>query len=335
MAGGARVEKISDRGAVAEVIVHHLLGVERTHEDIAASHVDEFARIIPRSVDVSRDDVPARHVGAVACPSLYDLVCEFLLELAVVLAAEVRVERHDVPRIGRVLARWRLRRVEQAQRPGPELHELRDAASLHVAVRREEVLHRLGADAPFECAVDVRVEACRGKAWAFMQSEVEPVERPRGILKAVELAAERLRQLPAANKLLERLMHIERAGDELGPHRAAVRERDSGRLPAFDNNAIDRDLRLVMPTRSNERLHQAARQIERAALAELVAGFEIEGANHRAHGARRQRVDEPSAEQRDLEQEEKPHVLVLEQLLYDIEWLAFGDRQELAAEHGA
>src|SRR5215469_1428725 len=179
------------------------------------------------------------------------------------------------------------------------------------------------------------IEARRGKARAFMQREVEPVDRPRGISKAVELAAERLGQLPAANKLLERLMHVERAGDESGPHRAAVRERNSGRLPAFDKNAIDRDLRLVMPARSNERLHQAARQIERAALAELVTGFEIEGANHRAHRARRQRVDEPSAEQRDLEQEQKPHVLVLEQLLHDIEWLALGDRQELAAEHGA
>src|SRR6516165_11882850 len=115
--------------------------------------------------------------------------------------------------------------------------------------------------------------------------------------EAVELAAERLGQLTAANKLLERLMHVERAGDELGPHRAAVSQRDPGRLPAFDKNAIDRDLRLVMPTRSNEPLHEAARKIERAALAELVAGFEVEGANHRAHRARRQRVDEPSAEQ--------------------------------------
>src|SRR5262249_60639772 len=128
-----------------------------THEDIAASHVDEFARIIPRSVDVSRDDVPARHVGAVACPSLYDLVCEFLLELAVVLAAEVRVERHDMPRIGRVLARWRLRRVEQAQRPGPELPELRHAASLHVPGRPEEGLPPLGPEGPFECGVAASV----------------------------------------------------------------------------------------------------------------------------------------------------------------------------------
>src|SRR5262249_40866004 len=313
----------------------YLVGVERTHEDIAAFHVDELASIIPRGVDVSRDDIPARHVGTVARPSLYDLVRELLLELVVALPAEIRFERHDVPCIGRMLAGGRLRRIEQAQWSRSELYELRHAAGLHVAVRREQVLHRLGADAPFERAVDVRVEARRGKARAFMQREVEPVDRPRGISKAVELAAERLGQLPAANKLLERLMHVRRAGDEFGPPRAAVSQPDSSRLPAFDNNAIDRDLRLVMPARGNERLHQATRQIERAALAELVAGFEIEGANHRAHRAHRQRVDEPRAEQRDLEQEQKPHVLVLEQLLHDIEWLALGDRQELAAEHRA
>src|SRR5262249_26132284 len=161
------------------------------------------------------------------CPSLYDLVCEFLLELLVGPAAEVRVERHDVPRIGPVLARRCLRGVEHAQWPRPELYELRHAAALHVAVRSAEVRHCDGADAPCECAIDVRVEARCGKVWAFMQREMEPVERPGGILKAVELAAERLRQLLAANKLFERLMHIERAGDELGAPCAAVRERDS------------------------------------------------------------------------------------------------------------
>src|SRR5262249_8261638 len=106
-----------------EMVVHHLVGVERTHEDIAAPHVDELARIMPGGVDVSRDDVPARHVGAVACPSLYDLVRELPLELLVALSAEIRVERHDVPCIGRMLAGRRLRRIEQAQRSRSELHE--------------------------------------------------------------------------------------------------------------------------------------------------------------------------------------------------------------------
>ena len=122
-------------------------------------------------------------------------------------------------------------------------------------------------------------------------------------------------------------MHIERAGDELGAHRTAIRERDPIRVPAFDNNAIDPDLRLVAAARRNKSLHQAARQIERATLAELVTAFEIEGADHRAHRARlRQRVDKPSAEQRDLEQEQQLHVLVLKELLYHIEWLAFASR---------
>jgi hypothetical protein len=44
--------KIGDRRAVAEVVVHHLLGIERAHENIAGPHVNEFAR----GVDVSRDD---------------------------------------------------------------------------------------------------------------------------------------------------------------------------------------------------------------------------------------------------------------------------------------
>ncbi len=66
----------------------------------------------------------------------------------------------------------------------------------------------------------------------------------------------------------------------------------------------------------DEGLHQPARQIERAALAELVAGLQIEGADHRAHRAGlRHRVDQPGAEQRHLEQEQQLHVLVLEQLL--------------------
>ncbi len=60
----------------------------------------------------------------------------------------------------------------------------------------------------------------------------------------------------------------------------------------------------------------AARQVARAALAELVAALQVEGADHRAHRARlRHGVDEPGPEQRNLEQEQELHVLVLEQLL--------------------
>jgi hypothetical protein len=55
MTGGARVVKIGDRRAVAEVVAHHLLDIERAHENIAGPHVNEFARVIARGVDVSRD----------------------------------------------------------------------------------------------------------------------------------------------------------------------------------------------------------------------------------------------------------------------------------------
>src|SRR5262249_57239262 len=113
-------------------------------------------------------------------------------------------------------ARRVVRGVEEAEWHRRDLYELWHAAGLHGAVRREEVLHCLGADAPFECAIDVRVEARCGKVWAFMQREMEPVERPGGILKAVELAAERLRQLLAANKLFELLLPSDPAGSDLG-----------------------------------------------------------------------------------------------------------------------
>ena len=67
-----------------------------------------------------------------------------------------------------------------------------------------------------------------------------------------------------------------------------------------------RDLRRERPAGRDEGLHQAARQIERAALAELVAALQVEGADHRAHRARlRQGVDQPGAEQRHLEQEQE------------------------------
>ena len=93
------------------------------------------------------------------------------------------------------------------------------------------------------------------------------------------------------------------------------------------------DLRCEPPAGRDECLHQAAREIERAALAELVAALQIEGADHRAHRAGlRQRVDQPGAEQRDLEQEQELHVLVLEQLLHHVERLAPRHREKIAAD---
>ena len=136
-------------------------------------------------------------------------------------------------------------------------------------------------------------------------------------MESIELLEERRRKLRAADQFLEGLMHIERARDELPrTNRAAVVQHDAGGLAAFDHDAIEFDLRLKSSARRDESLHQSARQIERAALAELIAALQIERADHRAHRAGlRHRVNEPGAEQRDLEQKQKLHMLVLEQLL--------------------
>src|SRR5713226_4976661 len=61
-----------DRRAVAEVVVHHLLGVERAHEDVAAAHLWKFRDIFAAGVDVLADDVLSRHVRRVARERLDD-----------------------------------------------------------------------------------------------------------------------------------------------------------------------------------------------------------------------------------------------------------------------
>src|SRR5690242_3889788 len=40
MAGGTGAVEIRYWRAVAEVVVHHLLGIEGAHEDVAAAHID-------------------------------------------------------------------------------------------------------------------------------------------------------------------------------------------------------------------------------------------------------------------------------------------------------
>ena len=106
-------------------------------------------------------------------------------------------------------------------------------------------------------------------------------------------------------------------------HGAAVVERDAGGAAAFDHDAIDAGLRQIAAAGGDERLHQAAGEIERAAPAELIAALQVEGADHRTHRARlRQRVGQPGAEQRHLEQEQELDVLVLEQLVDHVERLA-------------
>jgi hypothetical protein len=74
-----------------------------------------------------RDDVLAPHVGRVTRPFLDDPLGELLLERLVVARTDVGIERHDVPGVGRVLARRRLSGVEHAERARAELHDLRHA----------------------------------------------------------------------------------------------------------------------------------------------------------------------------------------------------------------
>ena len=242
-----------------------------------------------------------------------------------------------MPAIGRVLAGRRLGRIEQAQRPGAELHQLRHAAGHHILMRREQILHGFGADAPFHRAVDIGIEFFRGETRAFVERQMQAEQAPGGVLEGVEFFQERRRQLFAPDQILEGLVHVERRGDELArPHGAAVVEFDAGGLAVLDDDFVDAHLRLVAAAGGDEGLHQPARQIERAALAELVAAFQIEGADHRAHRrGLRQRVDQPGAEQRHLEQEQQPHVLVLEQFAHHIERLAVGDLEEFAPQRGA
>src|SRR5207253_358356 len=114
-------------------------------------------------------------------------------------------------------------------------------------------------------------------------------------------------------------------------HGAAVLQRDTRGLAAFNDDAVELDLGGETPARRDEGLEQGPRQIARAALAELVAALQVEGADHRAHRARlRHGVDQPGAEQRNLEQEEQLDVLVLEQLLDHVERLPLGRSKEVA-----
>ena len=83
----------------------------------------------------------------------------------------------------------------------------------------------------------------------------------------------------------------------------------------------------------DEGFHQPAGQIERTALAQLIAAFQVECANHRAHRrSLRQSVHQPRAEQGYFEQEQETYVFVLEQFAHDIERLAIGDFEEFTPQ---
>src|SRR5678815_1614969 len=134
-----------------------------------------------------------------------------------------------MPTIGRVLARRSLCRVEQAEWPRSELHQLGHAPGLDVLVRREQIFHGLSADAPFQRAVDVRVEFLGGETRTFVEREMQPEQAPRGILEAVEFFEESSRQLFTPDQALESLMHVERRSHELsGADCLAAEQFDTG-----------------------------------------------------------------------------------------------------------
>src|SRR5262249_61314765 len=57
MAGRAGEIKIRQRRAIAEMVVHDLLGVEGAREDVAVAHVDELGGILSAGVDVLPESV--------------------------------------------------------------------------------------------------------------------------------------------------------------------------------------------------------------------------------------------------------------------------------------
>ena len=56
-----------------------------------------------------------------------------------------------------------------------EIYQFRapyDRKRLHVLMRGEQVLHCLGADAPFQRAIDVGIELFRGETWTFIERKM-------------------------------------------------------------------------------------------------------------------------------------------------------------------
>ena len=166
-------------------------------------------------------------------------------------------ERHDVPGIGRVLAGRRLGRIDHAERPRAELHDLRHAVRHHVLVRGEQFSIVSAPRLHFSVRWMFGSNFSGVEAHRLVQREVQAEERPRGVLEVVELLQERRRKLLAADVVLEGLVHVEGRGDELpGPHGAAVLQRDAGRLAALDDDAVELDLRRKAPAGGDEGLEQ-------------------------------------------------------------------------------
>src|SRR5262249_31725626 len=152
--------------------------------------------------------------------------------------------------------------IEQTQRTRSKLQDLWDAASLNILMRREQIVHRLGADTPFQCAIDVGVEAFRRKTRAFIESQMQAEQTPGSVLKVVDLLKKRSGQLRATDECLKGLMHIKRRSNELPcPDCSAVSQLDTAGPPVFDDDAINADLRLERAAGGNECFHQSAGEI--------------------------------------------------------------------------
>src|SRR5690606_27603929 len=110
---------------IAEMTVHDLIGRQRTHENVAVTHVGQVMHVFLRGVHIHTKYVVASHIGAVLGPSVDHLLCELGLEFLEALPVQIGTVRHDVPCIGYVLAFGRQRRIEHAKRSGAKLDDFR------------------------------------------------------------------------------------------------------------------------------------------------------------------------------------------------------------------
>jgi hypothetical protein len=75
------------------VFVHHLLGIECAHENIAPTHVDQLGYVFLRGIHILPNDVGAVHIRAIAREGLDDFPGELVFEFLEIFAAKVRFER--------------------------------------------------------------------------------------------------------------------------------------------------------------------------------------------------------------------------------------------------
>src|SRR5260370_33378155 len=99
------------------------------------------------------------------------------------------------------------------------------------------MFNRLSADAPFQCAADVVVETFGREMRRFVQGKVQAKQGPSRIFEIVELFLKRSGQLRTPEHILERGVHVERAGNELpGANGLPAHKLNAGRAAAFDDD---------------------------------------------------------------------------------------------------